>query len=409
MKKILITIFIAVCLSLLYVTNSYFHNKAVENKKISFASWGSQSETAILKKLIQEYEQTSGIKVNFIHIPQNYFQKIQLLFASALEPDVVFFNNQYIKMYIDANLLEDLSPFFDTNKFFPEAVNCFRENERIYAIPRDISTLVVYYNKDILNKKGINPDKEFKDLNSFVGLLKQIKGKNYWSINFEENSLFWSYYLAAAGGGILTDDSNSLLITEPQSIKTLQLYSDLINKYNVIPTKAQVGSKTSAQMFINQEIAMYLSGRWMIPKFRETVDFNWDIMNFPSSEKNKLFLDASGWAVSKRSKNKKEAIDFIKYISSEDSLNKIASSGLIIPANINAARETIKNDTGKKPMHSHIFIDMIKNTKPTPINRNYASINDIITEKTNIIFSGNIKAEDAFDKQTRQQLERLLK
>ena len=92
---------------------------------ISFSSWGSQSETIIMKELIREYEQRSGTKINFVHIPQNYFQKIQLLFASGLEPDVVFFNNQNIQMYIKAELLEDLSKYTDENTFYSEALNCF--------------------------------------------------------------------------------------------------------------------------------------------------------------------------------------------------------------------------------------------------------------------------------------------
>ena len=52
---------------------------------ITFSSWGSITETKILKDLISDFEKnTPEIKINFMHIPQNYFQKIHLLFASSL-------------------------------------------------------------------------------------------------------------------------------------------------------------------------------------------------------------------------------------------------------------------------------------------------------------------------------------
>ena len=52
-------------------------------EEITFSSWGSVTEVGIIKKIITDFEKENpDIKVNFMHIPQNYFQKIHLLFAS---------------------------------------------------------------------------------------------------------------------------------------------------------------------------------------------------------------------------------------------------------------------------------------------------------------------------------------
>ncbi|MDR1327138.1 MAG: hypothetical protein LBJ74_01885, partial [Heliobacteriaceae bacterium] len=51
-----------------------------ERTVIRFASWGSKSEVAIIKPILSEFEaRNPDIKVDFMHIPQNYFQKIHLL------------------------------------------------------------------------------------------------------------------------------------------------------------------------------------------------------------------------------------------------------------------------------------------------------------------------------------------
>ena len=82
-------------------------SKRDDKEVIQFASWGSQSEIAILKPIIAEYERkNSDVKIEFMHIPQNYFQKIHLLLASNMAPDVIFMNNLYLPVY--ANFLEDI-------------------------------------------------------------------------------------------------------------------------------------------------------------------------------------------------------------------------------------------------------------------------------------------------------------
>ena len=161
MKKILVIIFtILICIT------AFSKTKNIEPQNtIKFASWGSQSETKILKELIENFENTNDIKVEFIHIPENYFQKIHMLFASNLAPDVIFTNNHYLKMYTDAGLLENLTEqITEKEEFFTIAINCLSDKGQIYAIPRDISNLVLYVNKDALKEANIEYKKRIKTL-----------------------------------------------------------------------------------------------------------------------------------------------------------------------------------------------------------------------------------------------------
>ncbi len=405
MKKALFCIFLLILLTVYFSVNK----KESENI-IRFSSWGSQSETAILKSLIKEFENENNIKVEFIHIPQNYFQKIQLLFASNLEPDVIFINNQHIKMYIKANLLEDLSPYFNEKMkdFFPEAVDCFKYNNKLYAVPRDISGLVIYINKDIFKSKGINPNIELKSIEELKNLAQELTTKDYFGINTEEEPLYWLPFLAAAGAGALSDNAEKIIINDKKSIDALNLYSDFSNKYHIAPLKSEIGSITTAQMFINQKLAMYIGGRWMVPKFRETIRFNWDIIPFPADSNNKIYIDASGWAVSKNSKNKSDAVKLVQFLSSEYSYNKLAQCGLIIPAYKKSAYEYILNEKFSNPKNAKIFLTMLKNAKPTPVNENYSKINDILTEKASVMLNGNYRAEDVFNSSAVKKLEGML-
>ena len=84
---------------------------------IEFASWGSKSEIDIIKPILSEFEKENpDIKVEFMHIPQNYFQKIHLLFASNKAPDVIFINNLYLPLYANAGVLEPIT--LNENSFY---------------------------------------------------------------------------------------------------------------------------------------------------------------------------------------------------------------------------------------------------------------------------------------------------
>ena len=411
MKKILL-LFIAAIISFYIFSNVYNYNSTKDKKQIvSFSTWGSQSEISVLKNIIKDFEKEyPEIKIELLHVPQNYFQKLHLLFASNQAPDVIFINNQNIQLYIDAGLLEDLSGIFSESEdiFYNETLDCFRKNGGLYAIPRDFSNLVIYYNKDILKKENISFPVKITNLEELKELCIKLASEKYFAVNIEEDSLYLLAFLSSNGGGIISDDKKSVIINSPESIEALNLYCNLIHKYHAAPSKSQIGSMTTAQMFINGKLALYIGGRWMVPKFRETVNFEWDVAEFPSSANNKIYIDASGWAVSEKSKNKENACKLIKYLSSKYSSGKFTEIGLIVPARKDTAQSSIFLDKSKKPQNCEVFLKSLKNSKPTPVNKNYSIINDIIKEKIKSMISGKLLPEEAFDDKTVNRIESLL-
>ena len=352
---------------------------------VQFSSWGSKSEIDILKPILQDFEtQNPDIKVDFMHIPQNYFQKLHLLFASNTAPDVIFINNLYLPIYANAGLLEDLSDSDLANEnFFPKAIEAMEYKGKIYAIPRDVSNLVVYYNKDLFDSKNVRyPDKN-TTFQEFLEIAKKITSpqEGIFGVSFEEEPLFYLPYLMSEGGGILSDDLLTNILNSEESLRGINFYADLRTKHHVAPTKSESASATMAQMFLQGKIGMHISGRWLVPKYRETAEFDWDVTQFPKGTKGSIVpLDASGWAISSKSNHKDEAIRLIKYLSSKESLENFSSSGLVVPARIDAANSKNFLDD-KKPKNAKVFLEIISTSKPTPVSVNYNEILDN-TKKT---------------------------
>ena len=352
---------------------------------LQFSSWGSKSELEILEPILEEFEKENPeIKIDFMHIPQNYFQKLHLLFASNTAPDVIFINNLYLPIYADAGKLEDLTDYNLTDEdFYPKATEALSRNGKIYGIPRDVSNLVIFYNKEIFDKNHLPYPNANTTIAEFLELAQKTtdKANGIYGISFEEDPLFYLPYLMSEGGGLLADDGQTEILETTPSQSAISFYSDLRNKYHVAPKKSESASLTMAQMFLQGKLAMHLTGRWLVPKYRESAEFDWDIAQFPKGTKGSIVpLDASGWAISKDSKHKTEAAKLIKFLSSKESLEKFSQSGLIVPARKSSANSPSFLD-GKEPKNAKVFLEVINTSKPTPVNRNYNEILDRTKQK----------------------------
>lgn len=388
LKKITAGLIITGSLLLVSAVFCHLSRQSEDYTVIQFASWGSKSEIDILKPLLEDFEtQNPDIKIEFMHIPQNYFQKIHLLFASNTSPDVIFINNLFLPVYANAGVLEDLSDIdINRNDFYEKSLESLSWNGKLFAVPRDVSNLVIYYNKDLFKSAGISYPANDWTFDDFLSAAKKLTHRpDIFGISFEEDSLFYLPYLMSEGGGILSDDLSRLTIDETASQKGLKFYADLRKKYRVAPQKSESASATMAQMFLQGRLAMHLSGRWLVPKYREEAVFEWDVAPFPKGDAGSVVpMDASGWAISKTSKHKPEALKLIKFLSSKNSIEKLTKSGLIIPARKDCANSVLNE---KKPANSQVFIDIIKTSKPTPVSVNYNEINDKIKECTEKIFN----------------------
>ena len=329
--------------------------KNPDKLEISFMSWGSITEVGVIKKLISDFEKENpDIRIKFMHTPQNYFQKLHLLFASNTAPDVIFINNLNLPVYSD--YLMDLSEFIEKEDFYKAPLEGLTYDGKLLAIPRDASNLVLYVNKNVVNVSN----KKWT-LEELLKTAQKATNEKHFGIGFEED-IYWVLPYLSYYGEVFDENF------EPQNSKGFKFYKDLRDKYKVAPKKSQIGSSTLAQMFLDEKIAIYPSGRWMYPKIKESATFDWEIIPFPRGIKP-YPSDTSGWALSKSTKNKKEAIRFIKYLSQEKSSEYFAQTGLIVPARIKASKLLENNRHSER-----VFLEVLKESEKTPVSEKYNKI-----------------------------------
>ena len=180
MKKLILSLLCALLLS----------GCAIDSKKtvVSFSTWGSASEIAIIKEVIKDYEElTPNVRIKLLHVPQNYFKKLHLMIASRTEPDVMLVNNQNLSAYAD--YFETVNRQKYENLFYPNSIKSLSVSGELKAVPRDVSTLVLYYNKSLLKKYGIREPKYNWTFDDFLTIAGKLKKHSLFMLPLEDDVL----------------------------------------------------------------------------------------------------------------------------------------------------------------------------------------------------------------------------
>ncbi len=380
----------------------------VDSKNITFSSWGSIDEINILKPILADFTKKTGKEVELIHIPDNYFQKLHMMFASSTAPDVIFMNNLTMPVYADSDVFEDLEPWINKSKslsqeqFYPQVMEAMKWKSKLYGIPRDISNLLIYYNKTMFDKYQLNYPKDDWNFEDFLSTAKSLTKDNdndgktdTYGFTLDKRTLFWLPFIWSQGGDVFNSDFTKFSLNSPESISGLEFYTDLRNKYHVAPDEKEVGNAKAGQLFSQEKIGMQLSGRWSVPTYKTSLKFDWDVAPFPKGKKGSIVdVDASGWCMSKNSKNKESAWQLIEYLAGQDSIKSFSSNGLIVPSRKDVANSKSFLDGGI-PKNSKAFLNIIESGRPTKTPPNWNEISTEIDLGLENIWTGESKVTDA--------------
>lgn len=364
---------------------------------IKISSWGDLEENAILVKLIDGFEKTHpGIHVDLERIPfAQYVPKLLTEVAGGLAPDVIFVEvNNFTDLYL-RGALEPLNSYMKADNFsladyYPQVVDRFTVDDTTYVIPRDTAPIgVIYYNESAFDQAGVPYPTDNWDWNDFVTDAKKVMktdatGKvTRWG--FIDEWPLWDAWVYDAGGSF-TDSVKKptkwTFATDPKSAVGIQFRADLINKYKVmLPPSglAAMGGVGTADMFVNGSAAMYLSGIWKVPEFREIKNFKWDIVMLPKDPDGyrAFSTGGSGYGILKSSKHKQAAWELVKYISGEEGAKELAATGLAQPAIMSVSNSPLFLDD-KEPHNKKMLLEAMKYVKYNPMCKNWAEVHDSI-------------------------------
>ena len=373
--------------------------------KVSF--WGDNKEIAIIKSIIEPWaKKRKDIKVVLEHIPGQYMTKLQTEFAGGVGPDVVFCEvNNFVELYF-RDVLIPLNPFIasDTNfrigQYYPEIINRFTRDKKIYIIPRDIAPFAcVYYNKALFDLAGIPYPKNNWTTEDLVRIGQALTiTKNNITVQFGFFNWFWWNWLYTFGGGFVDNSTNptKLTLSSHLSRAGLQFYHDLMWKYKISPTPSI--SDSGSQLFITGRLAMYCSGIWESPAFNDIQSFDWDVVISPQTPNGRRGFGSggSGYGISKSCKHPEKAWEVIKCLADLEGQIKMAKSGLAQPAIMNLAQGKYFNKNGKRPFNKGMLDKAVNYVNFDPFHKKWPNFyTTVIQTELDPYFRNKITLDEA--------------
>jgi len=202
---------------------------------LRFSTWGSAEEMAILKTQLAKFEaRHPQIRVSVIHAPENYFQKLHILVAGGLTPDVMMVNSFDYPVYAHYGVLAPLDlPIKDYQLapvFYRAPLQAFQYKEHLYALPRDVSVLAVFVNTDLFKKAGVpvpRPNWTLADLAQIAPKLTRDTNHDgqpeQFGLSFSSKPpLTWLPYVWSQGGALFHVDLRHIRLGEPHAVEALQ-------------------------------------------------------------------------------------------------------------------------------------------------------------------------------------------
>lgn len=380
---------------------------------IRFSTWGSAEEIAVIRSLIEEFEaKHPDTQVDLIHIPENYFQKLHILIAGDLTPDVMFVNSLSFPMYAENDIFAPLDSYLSVkdattlsrSTFFEAAVKALSWEGHVYAVPRDVSNLVVFYNRDLFDQAGLNPPNAnwtLEDMRTLgQKLTRDLDGdgsRDQFGVSFlAKPPLFWLPFVWSQGGDVFNPEMSRFVMGQPVAVNALQFYADLRNRWHAAPTRMEVGSASMSQLFLQGKLAIMVSGRWTVPVLRQQAKFNWDVAPFPTGKNgSRVGIDASGYAISRKTANPDACWALVSFLSSRQAQEAFAQSGLIVPARKDVAQAPAF--LSAPPAHGRVFIDIIESGVPTHVPERWNEIAEELNLALEPVWEGTQTAKDAMD------------
>lgn len=342
MKKLLL-IWGFLLLVSITLTSCSFH-QASDRITLTLSGWQSNpNEKQLLAQVLSNFEaQHPNIKVKHEVINDQYMDVIKTRLIGDAAPDIFYLDAFEAPLLMKYEVLEPLNSYIndqvDIADFEPSLLKAFQLGNQIYGLPKDFSTLALFYNKKAFQAAGITePPKTWNELRQYAKKLTVDQNRDgridQYGLGLSPD-LSRQYFMITAFGGSLVDKNGKASFARPNSIKGLQL---IIEQYRQDKSSAQpsdMGANSGSDLFGQGKAAMVIEGSWAIPYLKET----FPKLEFATAEvptvngKKGTMAYTVAYVMNKKTKHKAAAWQLLSYLTSKEGMKSWAKEGLILPA-----------------------------------------------------------------------------
>lgn len=379
---------------------------------LQYIGWDAMTTLGLVQKFYQdEFTPTHpGIAVNVISTSGgNFNDKITTLMAGGTPPDIMYVQDYMASSWVSKNVLTDLSSFASADKSgivqqnWPTAIGFFQIGGKLYGLPKDFSSMVIYYNKDLFAAGGVNaPGATGWTWDEFLAashkLTKQSTSQPQWGFMLRTGSdSGFGPWIWQNGGDFYSDPHNPTAATftldQAPAVDAIQWYADLVLKEHVAPTADQL--KNQGDLFAKGQIAMQQNWTSAIVSMRPAIkSFTFDAIPMPKEKNAAIPLTVVALGVPTGSKHVDGAWQAIAFYNGPSGSHFTLRNGWGIPPNQAIAKsQAFLQDV--PPANKQVFLDQIQYARLWPQSAAWPDQRAIILKAVSNVQAGQQKAGDA--------------
>ncbi len=231
-----------------------------------------------------------------------------------------------------------------------------KDGGKVYGIPFQRSTPVLYYNKDLFKEVGLNPDQAPKTWTEMVDDAKKLTKPDgsRWGLEIPSDGFpYWLFQGMTLGNGknLMDDTGTHTFFNDPAVVQALEAWVDLGTKEKVEPASIVIWN-TTPDDFIGGKAGMIWHTTGSLTNILKNAKFPVGVGFLPGMKQNGAPTGGGNFYLFKKTPQAKQqaAWKFIQFMSSPEYAAKwTIDSGYVAPRKSAWNTAALKDYTAKNP------------------------------------------------------------
>jgi multiple sugar transport system substrate-binding protein len=380
---------------------------------VTFQVFGDPAELAVFQAVVAGYKAVNpNVTVAINHVPAQgeHMTKLSAAFTAGTPADVFLINYRRYGQLAAKNVLEPLGNWLDqsttlkASDYYTQSLGAFTYQGTVQCIPQNISSLGVYYNKDLFEQNNVplpTANWTWQELVSAAkALTKDTNGDGMMDthgLGVEAQLIRLAPFVWQHGGEIVDDYAHptKLTLDTPAAREAAQFFVDLSLTHRVTPTEPEVKAEALEARFMNGKLGMFLGSRADTPTYRTIKGFTWDVAPLPGDVTQATILHSDAYCVAAASKNKEAAWDFIQYAQGTAGQEVAAKLGRTVPSLKSVAASPVFLDPAQLPANSQMYLDVVPTIRLVPISPAWPAVESAVNQELERAFYGTASLDEA--------------
>jgi multiple sugar transport system substrate-binding protein len=347
---------------------------------------------------IKEWEENNpGYKVDVEVIGWSQCQeKITTLAAAGTPVGLAYVGSRTLKQFAESELIVPI-PMSDEEKasYYPHIVSTVTFEDQQWGVPVAFSTKALYWNKDLFEQAGLDPETPpttWQELYDMAATIKEKTSAAGYGLSAKtfDNTMHQYLHWVYTNGGQVVDENDEIVLESPQNLEALTWYGKMVDVAQAGPTAYEQDDLTA--LFNDQKVAMIQQGPWVRVRLNEGL--NWGVAPLPlgpQAEGPGTLLITDSLAVFSGTGYEDKAIDLAKWLTNpEHQFFYEKTHGLTPLRPVAGVEEMVTADPTWKP-----FLDGISHGGPEPLFTDYKAFQNAMIDMVQSVVTGNKTPEDA--------------